>query len=263
MNGSVTSKRVYQLRESLSEHDWEIIASLAQIRVATSSQLTCLHLSGIGLRRAQRRLTALTERRVLARLPRTVGGPAAGSSGHVYVLDVAGQRLADLADGGRVRRPWSLGTRFLAHSLAVTDVYVRLVLAGRAGSMRLVRFVGEPGSWRYFFAPGSGRAVLKPDAYAVVLAGGWEDHWFIEVDLDTEHAPAIARKCAVYRSYWQTGTEDARTGVFPRVLWLVPDEQRAQVIRQVIRQQPDEAAGLFDVALSRLAVERILRGAAS
>lgn len=263
MRGSVTSKRVYELRESLGEREWEIIGSLARVRVATSSQLIDLHLSGVGLRRAQRILTALVQRRVLARLPRTIGGPSAGSLGHVYVLDVAGQRLADLADGGRVRRPWAMGTRFLAHSLAVTDVYVRLVRAERAGSLRLARFAGEPASWRSFVTSGGGRAVLKPDAYAVVLVGGWEDHWFIEVDLDTEHVPAIASKCAVYRGYWQSGAEEARTGVFPRVLWLVPDEPRAHVIREVIRRQPGDAIGLFDVALSRAAVGRIRRGAGS
>ena len=263
MNRSVTSKRLHQLRDSLSEQDWAIISSLALVRVATSSQLVELHLSEIGLRRAQRRLAVLVDRRILARLPRTIGGPRAGSSGHIYALDVAGQRLADLAGDGRLRRPWALGPRFVAHSLAVTDVYVRLVRADRAGSVGVVRFAGEPSSWRTFFGPGGARVVLKPDAYAVVIAGGWEDHWFIEVDLDTEHAPTIARKCAVYGDYRRSGTEQARHDVFPRVLWLVPDEHRAKVVGRVIDRLPVGTKAIFDVALHGEVVERLHQGAVS
>lgn len=260
MNASITRKRLHELRGGLTERDWQIISTLVQVRVATAGQLEVLHFAGVAKRRTRRSLASLTGRRILARLPRTIGGAQGGSSGHVYALDAAGQRLADLAEGGRVRRPWPLGTGFLGHSLAVTDVYARLVLAERAGSLRIMRFAGEPDSWRTFFGP-SGRVALKPDAYVVLLVSGDEDHWFFEVDMGTEHAPTVARKCAVYRSYWQSGSEDADEGVFPRVLWLVPDERRAEVLRRVIRRQPDGAT-LFDVVLLSRVVERVLRGAA-
>jgi hypothetical protein len=262
MSRFITSKRLDQLRDGLTERDWEIISTLARVRVATAEQLQALHFEGVARRRARRRLTSLAGRRILARLPRTVGGVRGGSSGHVYALDVAGQRLSDLATGGRPGRPWALGAGFLAHSLAVTDVYARLVLAERAGALRLVRFDGEPGSWRGFFGPGGARVTLKPDAYAVLVVKGYEDHWFLEIDLGTESAPTVARKCNLYRGYWRSGTEEARIGAFPRVLWLVPDERRAQVVRGVIRRQPGEAAELFDVALLGAVVERVLQGAA-
>ena len=164
MSGYVTSKRLLQLRASLTDSDWQIIISLSRIRVATSAQLIALHLSDLGRRRALRRLSALVTRRVLARLPRSVGGPGGGSTGHIYALDVAGQRLADLANGGRPCRPWALGTAFLNHSVAVSEIYVRLVMAERAGALRLVRFTGEPHSWRSFHGPGGARITLKPDA---------------------------------------------------------------------------------------------------
>ncbi len=262
MSRFVTSKRVQQLRESLSERDWEIISTLARVRVATAAQLESLHFADVARRRARRRLASLTGRRVLARLPRTVGGPKAGSSGHVYALDVAGQRLSDLAAGGRPGRPWVLGAAFLAHSLAVTEVYVRLVLAERQGTLRVIRFSAEPKSWRSFFGPGAARVVLKPDACAVLLVDGDEDHWFVEVDISTESAPTLARKCNLYRSYWQSGAEEAESGVFPRVLWLVPNERRAEVVRGVIRRQPAQAVELFDVALTAAVVKRVLQGAA-
>jgi hypothetical protein len=263
MSRYITSKRLQRLRTDLAERDWQIISTLARVRVAQAGQLEALHFTDVARRRARRRLASLTDRRILARLPRTVGGIGAGSSGHVYTLDVAGQRLADLATEGRPGRPWSLGAGFLDHSLAVTEMYVRLVLAERAGSLRVVRFEGEPASWRSFHGAGGARVTLKPDAYAVLLVDGYEDHWFIEIDLSTEAAPTVARKCGVYRSYWQSGAEQARVGVFPRVLWLVPDERRADVLRGVVRRQPGEAAGLFDVALADDVVARVRRGAVS
>ena len=103
---------------------------------------------------------------------------------------------------------------FLAHSLAVTDVYVRLVLAERVGALEVRRFSAEPQSWRICYGPGGVRTKLKPDAYVVLAVDGYEDHWFIEVDLGTERAPALGRKCALYRAYWQSGTEEADGGVF-------------------------------------------------
>lgn len=264
MNRYVTSNRVQQLRAGLTDRDWQIISTLARVRVATASQLTALHISDADLRHAQRKLTSLTHRRILARLPRTVGGPYGGSSGHMYALDAAGQRLADLANGGRPSRPWGLGVGFLAHSLAVTEVYVRLVLAERAGDLRVMRFVGEPGSWRSFHGAGGARVTLKPDAYVVLVgADDYEDYWFLEVDLGTERTPALGRKCSLYRGYWQSGAEQARTGgLFPRVLWLVPDARRAEVLRGVARRQPGKAAEMFDVVLADEAVARMRRGAA-
>jgi hypothetical protein len=263
MSRSITTKRIVQLRANLTDRDWQIIATLTRVRVGTSSQLIALHLSDIDLRRAQRKLASLVRNRVLARLPRTVGGPEGGSVGHVYALDVAGQRLAEVAIGGRPGRPWRLGRGFLTHSLAVTDVYVRLVLAERAGIFRVVRFAGEPASWHSFHGAGGARMTLKPDAYAVLVVDGYEDHWFLEVDLGTESAPTIGRKCAVYRGYWQSGSEQARIGLFPRVLWLVPDQRRAAVLEGVIRRQSVGAAELFDVAVLGDAVARWRRGAAS
>jgi hypothetical protein len=263
MNGYVTSKRLLQLRDSLTDSDWQIILTLSRIRVATAAQVVALHLPDLGRRRALRRLSALVRNRVLARLPRSVGGPGGGSTGHIYALDTAGQRLVDLTSGGRPSRPWALGAAFLNHSLAVSDVYVRLAIAGGAGTLRLVRFDGEPHSWRPFHGPGGERVTLKPDAYAVVQIDGFEDSWFLEVDLGTEHLPALGRKLAAYRRYWQSGTEQANHDVFPLVLWLVPDERRAQLLAGAIARQPVEARSLFVVSLHAEAVQRMGRGAES
>jgi hypothetical protein len=258
----VTRLRLEKLRDDLSEREQAIISTLAWVRVATAVQLEALHFADVSRRMARKQLASLVDRRVLRRLPRVVGGRRAGSTGYVYALDIAGQRLAGLASGVQIDRAWRIGTPFLAHSLAVTEVYVRLVLAERAGSLRLLRFVCEPASWRRFFGPGGARAALKPDAYVVVHVGDYEDHWFFEIDRGTEHPPTAARKCNLYRGYRRSGREQAKYGVFPRVLWLVPDKRRAEIIRGVIRRQPSKSAEMFDVELLGAVVERVLQGAA-
>ena len=262
MSASVTARQLLRLRCDLTDRDWQIIAMLARVRVATSAQLEILYFSGVSRRRAQQRLAVLTRRRVLARLPRVIGGVRAGSRGHVYALDAAGQRLADLGQGRRPRRPRPVGRAHLDHALAVAEVYVRVVLAERAGELRLLRFAGEPGAWRSFYGAGGVVVTLAPDAYLVTSVDGFEDHWFLELDLGTESAATLARKLAVYRGYWQSGTEQAAREVFPKVLWLVPDESRAGVLAKVISRQPTEAQSLFAVALSEQAVARLRQGAA-
>ena len=139
---------------------------------------------------------------------------------------------------------------------------MRLVEQERGGGPVLTTFVGEPACWRSFWGPG-GRAWLKPDALVALRLGAYEDRWFIEVDRASESLPTISRKCDGYRRYWQSGTEQARTGVFPRVLWIVPDARRAEAVAEVCSRQPAEAWQLFAVAVQGEAVSRLATGAAS
>ena len=258
----VTARRLAELEASLSDRDRDILATLRRVRVATAGQLEQLHFETVTRRKSRQVLASLTDRRLLARLPRDVGGRRAGSAGYVYALDVAGQRLA-LTGASRSVRPWPVGTAFLAHSLDVTSLYVQLVALERAGRLKIHAFVTEPASWRMFYGSGGGRVVLKPDALAVLRLGGYEDRWFIEVDRSTESLPTIGRKCDLYRRYWQSGTEQARTEVFPRVLWIVRDARRAEALVAVCGRQPAEAWRLFTVAIAGDAAARLAQGATS
>jgi Replication-relaxation len=260
MTALITARRLAALRSGLSDRDWQIITTLARVRVATAAQLEWLWFADVSRRRVQQRLTALTKRRVIARLPRVIGGVRAGSRGHTYALDIAGARLAELGQGRRSRSPRPVGLPYLTHALSITEVFTEIVLAERAGLLQLARFTAEPNCWRSFYGPGGVRTTLKPDGHAVVRLDEYEDHWFLEVDQGTESAATIARKLEVYRAYWASGTEQARTDLFPLVLWLVPDTARAQVIRTAIARVPVEAQGLFVVALQRDAVTRLRQG---
>ena len=58
----------------------------------------------------------------------------------------------------------------------------------------------------------------------------------------------IRRKCRLYADYYQSGTEQANGGVFPRVCWIVPSEARADSLDELIDRDARLPAGLFVVA---------------
>jgi hypothetical protein len=259
----LTFSRIERLNRQMSDRDWLVISTLARVRVATGHQLRRLHFADVSARQARSGLAGLVSRRLLARLPRVVGGVRAGSAGYVYVLDVAGQRLTRAATG-RAQRPWPVGTPFLAHSLAVTELYVQLSEATRtmSSSADLVDFRAEPACWRDFTGPGAARIALKPDAEVVLGVGRYyEDCWFIEIDRATESRPTLARKLQRYVQYWQTGREQTKAGVFPRVLWIVPDAARHAVLIDEFGRTPVAAWPLFAVTTEAEALGRLLAGA--
>ena len=44
----------------------------------------------------------------------------------------------------------------------------------------------------------------------------------------------MIRKCHLYQSYYVSGREQAVHGVSPRTCWIVPNEARAERLRQAI-----------------------------
>jgi hypothetical protein len=206
-------------------------------------------------RRALRRLVGL---RVLARVERPGGGLHGGSPGNVFTLDVAGLRLVNPeASRQSSRRPHPISRAFLDHALAVTEWYVRLVEAERTGGPTVLDFQAEPGSWRQFASYAGGQEVLKPDAFVSLLSGEWEDRWFLEIDLDTEHTPALRRQLDRYVRYWRSGREQAASEVFPQVLWIVPDGARRAILASLVDRLPAEARPLFRVAADNDALDEL------
>lgn len=252
-----------QLEQSLSERDRLILATLRQLRLATGDQLQRLHFDGLTERQRRRTLVTLEADRLIVRLARPIGGVRAGSAGSVFALDLAGQRLTSSggpAHGRRNERPWTPGQLFTTHTLAITELYAQIAAATRSGRLELLRFQAEPHCWRRF-QTAAGWTTLKPDAAVRLGAGAYEDHWFIEVDRGTESPSTIERKAAVYRAYWSTGLEQAELGAFPRVLWLVPDERRREVLVHALGRGPAETWRLHSVAHVADAIGRLQAGA--
>jgi hypothetical protein len=161
------------------------------------------------------------------------------------VLDVAG------IYGARRRTAWTTQPAFTSHVLAVAQLLVDLTAQARDGVAELLTFDGEPKCWRRFTGANGAAAMLKPDAYVRVGVGAIERSAFVEVDQGTERAPTLTRKLDAFTAYWRSGIEQQTHGVFPLVLWLVPDEKRTNTLWEVVHKMTNETQQLFTVALQR------------
>jgi hypothetical protein len=92
----------------------------------------------------------------------------------------------------------------------------------------------EPQSWRRLEDVG-GADWLKPDMHVVLGVGDEAIHSFVEVDQGTEHSPALLRQLKQYEAAYRIGSIEAAAGVFPRVVWIVPTQARAEFISRLIR----------------------------
>jgi len=253
----VTATYVADLVTRLSVRDLIILRDLARVRVLTGNQLERLHFYDLGLTnrdRARRRvLNRLIAWCAVTTLARRVGGVRAGSNGLVYSLDTAGQRvlrLLDHEDERPVRRPWTPGALFLTHTLAASELYVRLREAERGGHLELTAFLAEPASWQRTLSLGT----LKPDAYVLVAYRDVEDAWWLEVDQATESRNTLRRKLSLYLLAAQAGVVGPHQ-ILPRVLVTVPDERRLEAVREIVADLGPMAERLMLVTLYDLAVE--------
>lgn len=246
-----TAAYVASLSAQLSDRDVAILRDLARVRVLTGRQLERLHfhdLASPNRDRARRRvLTRLISLSLVTTLERRIGGVRSGSAGLVYSLDAAGQRLLRLQSGEgeeAVRRPWTPGALFLAHTLAVAEAYVGLREAERAGELELLTFRAEPACWQRTASLGT----LKPDAYALLGRGEIEDAWWLVVDRGTESPATVQRKLNLYLLAAQAGVSGT-DGLLPRVLVSVPDAKRQRVVVSVIASLGAVAERLVSVTL--------------
>lgn len=249
MTRYVTAKRVAAIRDRLTPEDWTLLNHLDTTKLLSGRQLRRLlnaHTS-TELRRLRADLQRLTELRVVARLTRRVGGVRSGSDSFVYALDIVGQRLLHPQPAGEWRKPWTPNVRILDHALAVSDLYVDLVAADRAGNLELLSFASEPRCWRSFVGPGGARMILKPDAHTVLGVAENELHAWLEIDRSTESLTWITEKAKSYHRYFNSGREQTITGVFPRTLWLAPEPKRASQLAEALSRLPAEHWQLHQV----------------
>jgi len=254
---------VLELRQRLSERDEAIVRQVAELRLMSARQIQAIHFPdaergsrAAATRARQRVLTRLIRERVLIGLERRIGGVRAGSAGLVLGLGPLGQRVLAL-DGPR-RRAYEPTARFVDHTLAAAQLVVDVTLAVRAGRLELLEHQAEPRCWREFSGLG-GRRLVRPDGFLVIGAGEYELRWFVEIDRSTESLPTIANKCQLYADYYQSGAEQAASGgVFPRVVWSVPDEKRAEQLRRVIARSNTLPERLFVVTNSDRTLDALL-----
>ena len=242
------------IAERLDATDRALLTLLAAHRYATTRQLAQItELSGqygsarSALRQTSRRLRRQHGLGLVAHLARRIGGARAGSAGYVWHLTAAGQRLTDEGRGAR-RRFQEPSALFLAHTLAITQARVVIEQAIHAVGGHLARLRTEPACWRSWLRLGGALGWLKPDLEAITATDtGAEDHWLLEVDLDTEHPARLLAKCHDYQAHLASGTFQAQHGYYPQVVWLLTNQARAGRLAEQIAADPALTPGLFKI----------------
>src|SRR5262249_18258795 len=149
----VRTRHVAWVADRLSERDWLMLEAVNHLHLLTGLHFERLFFTDLTTRSRivtrSRCLSRLVTWRVLTRLPRRVGGTQRGSSVAAYALGSAGQRLLAMRAHNNTRPPAirNVGVpsdRFVAHILAVTELYVCLEEANRTGSLILRQFTTEP-----------------------------------------------------------------------------------------------------------------------
>ncbi|MFD3399866.1 replication-relaxation family protein [Kribbella sp. NPDC058693] len=255
------------IRDGLLPRDVAILQSVSTHRFLTTRHIQSLYFHSHGsplaaTRSTNRVLSRLKNLRLIDHLERRVGGIRAGSASYIWQLASAGDRIVQLEAGNSVhRRLREPSLRLLDHTLAVADIHVALTEATQRNALELVTVDVEPGSWRQFLGLGGERRLLRPDLAVVTAQGEFEDHWFIEADLSTEHPPTVIRKCQLYEDYRASGVEQEARGIFPRILWVVPNQKRADKLTTAIQGSRLDQ-DLFRVITMRQLVDVVIGGAA-
>jgi hypothetical protein len=252
----ISAARLERIAADLGELDANVLSFTAAVRLATGTQLVRRFWLKDGgnpdrqARNGRRALKRLSDWRVLDPLPgRSRGGTRGGSDTLIYSVGAAGARL--LARRGNARRRLGTpGDRHVSHTLAITELLVRLHEATCAGDLELIEAPQtEPECWRSFLGAMGARLTLKPDLFILVAAPGsdFENRWAMEIDMATESPATIRAKALRYLEHCRSGREQQEHGVYPRVLWVVPDARRAEQITGVLARLPAPAERLFSV----------------
>lgn len=244
---------VEQLAERLSPRDWSIVSTIDRLRIASGLQLERLHFHELNgrsrtVKRAQV-LKRLVDAGVLFPVERRVGTAHRGSVHQRYALDSAGKQLARMRGDEELSRPYGRrprvpGDRFIAHTLAVSELCVSLAERARMGEFIFGAFRAEGDA----YWPDGLRGWIKPDAFVRLEQPGAADYWWYEADMATEDlSTTIRKKLLTYLDFvrrGQLGPDD----VVPRVLVGVPDRKRQEGVQAVVGELPEPAGKLFRVA---------------
>lgn len=250
-----------ELLEMVTDRDLSILKDLEQLRLLSTRQVQRLrfrsHVSqSSATRTTVRVLNRLEDHGLITRLPRRVGGAIRGSAANVWQLASTGERLLRRLSGHQSRRRYiEPSLQFTTHTLAVAEIAVQIYGATYENQFELLELEAEPDCWREYQNAAGGREWVKPDLFVVTASTKVESHAFVEVDLATEHLPAVLRKCEIYQRYWRTGQEQATRELFPAVVWITPTGVRAEKLRVAIRDHPGLASDLFIVTTANQALD--------
>lgn len=239
----------------MTNQHFEILQFLADARLATSSQLARLFFAESPTHRSQIRRSNLATKQLkeaglIYHQPRKIGGWTRGSSSYIWSLTYKGwKKLKEINSSIslRFRNRVDFSQNHVEHTLAITEIFVELKELERLGKIKLEEFHYEPKSWRYYSDIGGSSLILKPDAFAKIAVGEYEDFYFFELDRSSESLTRIVNTCKKYIHYYNTGIEQRVNDIFPFVLWIVPDERRKENISNAIHLKLNNFWQIFQV----------------
>jgi hypothetical protein len=247
---------VERVLEGLSARDWDVIQTVYRMHLAVGSQLERLHFHSLLSERSRSVVRGLALKRlvdlhVLITLDRRVGATDRSPRELCYALDVNGYRVLRIRANREspdvpVRRPWLPGDRFVRHTLAVTELFVRLVELSRGGAFVLSMYQAKhEAHW-----PNGLGGWLRPDAFVQLRhpqgTGYWQ-YWWYEADRGTESLPTLQAKLLSYLDFAQRG-QLGPDGIVPRVIVGVLTAKRQAVVAAWVDSLSAPAAELFRVA---------------
>ena len=232
-----------------------LLALVAAHRFATTTQLARLTApeyasSASALRQTQRHLASLAQQRLLTSLERRVGGWQGGSAVTIWAATTRGQRLVAVDEGEEVprrQRPREVSTTFLDHLLAITEVRTSIEEAVRQEADTEVAVALEPECWRTALSPSGQVQVLRPDLAVTITSPAYEDRYLVEVDRATENPGRVIATCWRYQEHQAASSQAGDGGVFPLVVWLVPNDRRRHRLERAIAHSTGLLCELFRV----------------
>lgn len=258
------------VRGSLSARDWAVLQGVARHRYLSTRQVEGFwfhdHATPLaGARVCRRVLRRLSDLHLLTPLQRRIGGIRAGSASYIWRIGVLGDRLLREGTDNPRQRQREPGQLFLQHCLAIADAHLALVAAHRGGTLELITVQTEPDCWRPYTGLGGARLVLEPDLYVVIgdpSDAAFVNCWFIEIDRGSEHPKRLLAKCARYEAYRRTGLEQADSGSFPLVVWVMQAQAYAERLITAIQRDPALDYRLFQVTTAEHVAQLIAGGVA-
>lgn len=242
--------------KNLNELDIEILKLLYLARYASNKQIARLFFSdsptkATSLRRANRTTKKLGDLKLIRHLDRRIGGVRAGSGSYVFTLGNNGVKLLKQVDdtiNDSRRNAYEPSSNHLKHTLAITEVYTQLKELDREfENIELEKVEFEPQCWRSYSQNGGVAQYLKPDLFVHLILDEYEDLYMIELDCSTESLTRILNKSKQFVAYYNSGIEQNIHGIFPLVIWLVPDEKRKLAIKNKLTTELDNYWQLFEV----------------
>ena len=232
-----------------------LLVLVAAHRFATTTQLARLTAleyasSASALRQTQRHLASLAQQRLLTSLERRVGGWQGGSAVTIWAATTRGHRLVATGEGDEVprrQRPREVSTTFLDHLLAITEVRTSIEEAVRQEADTEAAVALEPECWRTALSPSGQVQVLRPDLAVTITSPAYEDRYLVEVDRATENPGRVIATCWRYQEHQAASAQAGDGGVFPLVVWLVPNDRRRHRLERAIAHSTGLLRELFRV----------------